>query len=63
MKDKDIAYIKEVINKTNVSKICKEEKTTTSNVTFGTTSDDKIHKVKLKLQKNIEELDRLKEVI
>lgn len=62
-KDKDIEYIKEVINKTNVSKICREENTTPSNVTFGRAREDKIQRVKAKLQKNIEDLEKLKEVI
>ena len=60
-KEKNIKYIKEVIDKTNISKIAKEEKTTVTNITFGLTSGAKIERVRKKLEKNIEDLEKLKE--
>lgn len=63
MKDNDIRYIKEVIKKTNISKLCKEEETNLSNVCYGRTTDDKIKNIKNKLQKNIEELEKLKGIV
>ena len=61
MKDKDVKYIKEVIDKTNISKLAREENTSVSNITFGNTTEEKIHRVRLKLQKNIEELKKIEE--
>ena len=60
-KEKNIKYIKEVIYKTNIIKIEKEEKTTVTNITFGLTSGAKIERVRKKLEKNIEDLEKLKE--
>lgn len=60
-KENDIKYIKLVKQKTNISNICKDYQTSVSNVTFGNTTDEKINKVKMKLQKNIEELNELKD--
>ena len=60
-RETDIRYIKLVKQKTNISKICKEFNTSVSNVTFGNTTGEKINNVKMKLQKNIEELNELKD--
>ena len=62
-KEKDIKYIKEVIDKTNITKLAKEENTTVSNITFGLTTSEKISKVRSKLEKNIEELEKLKKEV
>lgn len=62
-KEKDIKFIKEVIDKTNITKLAKEENTTVSNITFGLTTSTKIAKVRSKLEKNIEELEKLKKEV
>ena len=44
-------------------KLAKEENTTVSNITFGLTTSTKIAKVRSKLEKNIEELEKLKKEV